>query len=162
MEVRKMRKLILTTASVLALGIGSAGVSFAADLGNTAPNSGANIPAMSQPAQNTVNPSGSWSLSKQDIQQAQEQLRDQGLYHGSIDGILGPETKQSLQQFQQKNGLQVTATLDQQTMDKLLGNPPVGQGSSMPPNMGQPTGPAVNPHPAAPNTNLGDHTAPRQ
>lgn len=157
-----MRKLILTTASVLALGIGGAGVSFAADLGNTTPKTGANMPAMSQPAQNAVNPSGSWSLSKQDIQQAQGQLRDQGLYHGNVDGILGPETKQALQQFQQKNGLQVTSTLDQQTMDKLLGNPAVGQGSSMPPNSGQPTGPVANPHPAQPSSNLGDHAAPRQ
>lgn len=156
-----MKKLILTTASVLALSIGGAGVSFAADMGNAAPNSGSNMPAMSQPAQNAENPSGE-SLSKPEIQQAQEQLRDQGLYHGNIDGILGPETKQALQQFQQKNGLRVTATLDQQTMDKLLGNPAVGQGSTMPPNSGQGAGPAPNPHPAQPSTNLGDHAAPKQ
>ena len=157
-----MRKLILTTASVLALGIGGAGVSFGAGLGNTAPSTGSNMPAMSQPAQNTVNPSGAWTLSRQDIRQAQEQLRDQGLYRGRIDGILGPGTKQALQQFQQNNGLQVTATLDQPTMYKLLANPVVGEGSSMPPNLGQSNLPAANPRPVQPSSNLGDHAAPQQ
>jgi peptidoglycan hydrolase-like protein with peptidoglycan-binding domain len=157
-----MKKLILATASVLALSIGGAGVSFAADMGNAAPNTGSNMPAMSQPAQNAENPSRAVNSSKQEIQQAQEQLRDQGLYRGNIDGLLGPETKQALEQFQQKNGLRVTAALDQQTMDRLLGNPAAGQGSSMPSNLGQGTGPTPNPHPVQPSSNLGDHTAPKQ
>jgi hypothetical protein len=35
--------------------------------------------------------------------------------------------------FQKSNGLERTATLDQQTADALIGNTGVGQGSSMPP-----------------------------
>jgi peptidoglycan hydrolase-like protein with peptidoglycan-binding domain len=96
------------------------------------------------------------------IRQAQEQLRDQGLYHGQIDGILGPETKQALQQFQQKNGLQATATLDQPTMNKLLGNAAAGEGSTMPPNLGPTAGPTGNPNPAVPPSSLGDHGAKQQ
>jgi peptidoglycan hydrolase-like protein with peptidoglycan-binding domain len=38
------------------------------------------------------------------IRRAQEKLRDQGLYHGPIDGILGPMTEAALQQFLQKRG----------------------------------------------------------
>jgi len=42
-----MPKLILATASVLALSIGGAGMSQAADTSNVAPNAGSNMPAMS-------------------------------------------------------------------------------------------------------------------
>ena len=42
------------------------------------------------------------NLSSSEVKQAQEKLRDEGIYRGKIDGVLGPETKQALQQFQQK------------------------------------------------------------
>jgi peptidoglycan hydrolase-like protein with peptidoglycan-binding domain len=152
-----MRKLILATASVLALGIGGAGVSHAAGTGKSAPNGGATVPA---PYGVTTNQLGGVNLPSSEIKGAQEKLRDQGLYHGRIDGVLGPETKQALQQFQQKNGLAVTATLDQQTMDKLSG---AAQGSSMPPASTQGTGPTANPQPATPGASgIGDHSAPKQ
>jgi peptidoglycan hydrolase-like protein with peptidoglycan-binding domain len=160
-----MTRLLLATASVLALAIGGAGVSFAANAGNPIPNAGTNMPAMSgtsQPAPNAVNASATWNSSKQKIRQVQEQLRDHGLYRGKIDGMVGPETRQALEQFQRKNGLQVTARLDQPTMNKLLGTPAVGQGSSMPPNLGQTTGPTSHPNAAVPPSNLGDHGAPHQ
>ena len=153
-----MRKLILTTASVLALGIGGAGVSHAANTSNMAPNAGSNMPTMSgTTSQNTMN------LSRSEIREAQQQLRNQGLYRGRIDGILGPETKQALGLFQKNNGLSQTATLDQQTMDKLLGNAGVGQGSSMPPAVYHGTGTMTNPQPTNPSAaGLGDHNTPKQ
>jgi peptidoglycan hydrolase-like protein with peptidoglycan-binding domain len=162
MEV-KMRKLILASASVLALAIGSSDAAFAAD-GRSTPNAGADTPATSsQYGTNagatygvTTNKQGGMNLPSGEIKRAQEQLRDQGLYNGKIDGVMGPETKQALQQFQQKNGLPVTATLDQQTMDKLSGG---GQGSSMPPTSNQ-GGSGANQHLAPPaGSNLGDHTS---
>src|ERR1700758_4540027 len=56
-----VRKLMLTTASILALGIGGAGVSQAADTSNMGPpNAGSNMPAMSgvpSASQTIVNPS---------------------------------------------------------------------------------------------------------
>ena len=154
-----MRKLILASASVLVLGIGGAGMSFAADMGNNAPrttgntpavsgttqygtNAGANMPGMSgmpEHQQTMVNPS------KDEIRQVQQELKDQGLYRGAVDGIMGPETKQALRHFQQKNGLPTTAELDQQTLAKLQGNPNAGMGSSMPQTN---------------QSNLGDHTGP--
>src|SRR5437764_439324 len=104
-----MRRLILTTASVLAIAIGGAGAGLAA--GNTAPNANTvtGMSGTSQPAMN---------LSKDEIRQAQQHLRDHGLYKGAVDGRMGPETRQAIEQFQRNNGLNVTATLDQQTMDK--------------------------------------------
>jgi len=146
-----MKRIILATASVLALGLGCAGAGLAADTGATAPNAGSTMPAMTGSSAHAVmNPS------KDEIRQAQEQLRNQRLYSGEIDGILGPETKQALHQFQQKNGLNQTATLDQPTMDKLFGNTGMGQGSTLPQNSGQTTTPMANPHPASPGSNLGD------
>jgi len=155
-----VRKLILTTASVLALGIGGAGVSQAANTSNMAPNAGSNMPAMSgAPAasQTIMNPS------RDEVREAQQQLRNQGLYHARIDGILGPETKQALGLFQKNNGLSQTATLDQPTMDKLLGNTGIGQGSSTPPTVYHGTGTMTNPQPANPSAGgLGDHNTPKQ
>ncbi|HEY3909592.1 MAG TPA: peptidoglycan-binding protein [Stellaceae bacterium] len=82
----------------------------------------------------TANPSTSMNAAQatpSEVRQAQEKLRGEGIYHGRIDGMMGPETQQALRQYQQKNGLQATATLDQKTMNSLLG-PAAGQGSSMP------------------------------
>ena len=144
-----MRKLILASASVLALGIGGAGVSFANDMNNPASGAGYNMPGSQTGAQ----------LSQSEVRQAQQQLRDHGLYHGTIDGIVGPETKHAIQQFQKNNGLNQTATLDRQTTDKLLGSPNMGQGSSMPPSSGQSTVPMSNPPSGS---NMGDHNAPQR
>ncbi|HYM72644.1 MAG TPA: peptidoglycan-binding protein [Stellaceae bacterium] len=65
-------------------------------------------------------------MSQGTIQQAQQQLKAQGLYNGQIDGIFGPETEQALSKFQQQNGLPQTADLDQQTLDRLMSGSPSG------------------------------------
>lgn len=70
------------------------------------------------------------SMSQSDIQQAQQQLKAQGLYRGAVDGILGPQTEQALSQFQQQSGLPQTADLDQQTMTRLMGGQSQGQAPS--------------------------------
>jgi peptidoglycan hydrolase-like protein with peptidoglycan-binding domain len=56
-----------------------------------------------------------------------------GLYDGSLDGVMGPETRRALAAFQKSNSLERTAMLDQQTADALIGDTGVGQGSSLPP-----------------------------
>jgi peptidoglycan hydrolase-like protein with peptidoglycan-binding domain len=118
-----IRKLILGTASILVLGIASPSLDFAAhadDVANAAPGS-----------------SEHWldatNLSKDDIRWAQVELHTIGLYNGSLDGIIGPETTRALLEFQKSNGLERTARLDQHTADVLIGGPGVGQGSGMPP-----------------------------
>ena len=127
-----MRKLILATASVLALGIGGAAVDDAVNAGNSIPNSEWNMPlapGTSQHLQTAAN------LSKDDFRRAQLELRNMGLYNGSLDGVVGPETKRALEQFQKNNGLDRTARLDGQTMVALFGNIGISQGSSMPPRL---------------------------
>jgi peptidoglycan hydrolase-like protein with peptidoglycan-binding domain len=124
-----------------------------------APNTGSNMPAMSGASsypQSTIYPS------QDEIRQAQQQLLDQGLYHGRIDGVLGPQSKQALGQFQKKNGLNQTATLDQPTTDKLLGNTDASQRSSTPPTVYHGTGSPANPQPPTSGGGLGDHSIPNQ
>jgi peptidoglycan hydrolase-like protein with peptidoglycan-binding domain len=124
-----MRKLILGTASVLALGIGGGALDYAADAGSTVPNT-QNMPSAFETSHSL---STAANLSKDDVRQARLELRNMGLYNGSLDGVVGPETKRGLEQFQKNNGLKRTATLDPQTLDALIGNPGMSQGSSVPP-----------------------------
>jgi peptidoglycan hydrolase-like protein with peptidoglycan-binding domain len=118
-----IRKLILGAASVMALGIGGAALDFSAyadDVANAQP----------EPSYHWLNAA---NPSKDDIRWTQVELHMQGFYNGSLDGVAGPETKRALLRFQKSNGLEPTATLDQQTADALIGDTAVGQGSSMPP-----------------------------
>jgi peptidoglycan hydrolase-like protein with peptidoglycan-binding domain len=116
-----IRKLILGTASVLALGIGGTVLNFPADAGEV-PNAA--------PGHHWLNPA---NLSKDDIRWAQVKLHMIGFYEGSLDGVVGPETKRAIIGFQKSNDLERTGTLDQQTADALIGDSVVGQGSSTPP-----------------------------
>ena len=114
-----LKKLMLGTASVLVLGIGGAALQFSAganDVLNAAPERTHHWLNAAQP-------------SKDDIRWAQVELHMIGLYKGSLDGVAGRETKRALLEFQTRNGLVRTATLDQQTADALIGHTGVGQGS---------------------------------
>jgi peptidoglycan hydrolase-like protein with peptidoglycan-binding domain len=127
--MRKLiRSLLLGAASVLALGIGGAALNYAADAGN--PVDAATMPPAAQTSDSSLTGD---AFRKDDIRWAQVELRGQGLYKGSLDGILGPETKQALCQFQKNTGLGWTASLDAQTWEALTADPGIGQGSSMQP-----------------------------
>ncbi|HJU20129.1 MAG TPA: peptidoglycan-binding domain-containing protein [Stellaceae bacterium] len=78
------------------------------------------------------------SHSRSTVKQAQRALRREGLYHGTIDGIIGPKTRQALAQYQRHNGLQVTASLNSRTMQSLMGQGAVGVGSSASTHMRHP------------------------
>jgi peptidoglycan hydrolase-like protein with peptidoglycan-binding domain len=132
-----LRKLILATASVLVIVIGGTAMSHAGDVGKTAPNPSWDTPANSGPSQH---PQAAANLSKDDIREAQLELRHSGLYNGSLDGVIGPQTKQALVRFQKDNGLEQTATLDGQTMVMMFGNIGTSQGPGVPRNSGQGTG----------------------
>jgi peptidoglycan hydrolase-like protein with peptidoglycan-binding domain len=130
-------KLILATASLLVIEFGAAAMSHAGDVGEPAPNSSGVGPASSGPSQF---PQAVADLSKDDIRQAQLELRHAGLYSGSPDGVIGPQTKQALMKFQQDYGLEQTATLDGSTMVTMFGNIGTSEGSSMPPKASQGAG----------------------
>src|SRR5262249_5615678 len=118
-----IRKLILGTASVLALGIAGTALDFSADADDVA-NSQLET---SYHSINAANPS------KDDIRWAQVELHMRWLYNGSLDGVRGPKTQRALFAFQKRTGLVPTAAIDQETVDALIGDAAVGQGSSMPP-----------------------------
>ena len=123
-----IRKFVLGTASVLALGFAGAALDYAADAGSAA--NAADMPAASQFSDNLLPSADIW---KDDVRWAQVELRDRGLYKGSLDGVLGPATRRALGRFQQNSGIEQTASLDAQTWEALTGAPTVGQGSSLPP-----------------------------
>jgi len=83
--------------------------------------------------------SGSSGVDRSQVKQAQQALQSQGLYQGKVDGVLGPETKQALKEFQQKNGLKQTGSLDQRTL-AALGGAGESSGSSMPSSGGASSG----------------------
>lgn len=63
------------------------------------------------------------------VKQAQQALKDNGLYKGKVDGKMGPQTKSALSQFQKQNGLKQTAQLDHATMKALTQGGSSGGGS---------------------------------
>ena len=115
-----IRKLLLGTASVLALGMAGGILSSVLDVidtGNTA--TAASTPAVVATSRDALTGD---ALRRDDIRWAQMELRYRGLYQGSLDGIVGPETKRALSQFQRVNGLGPSETLDAQTWEALTGS----------------------------------------
>ena len=51
----------------------------------------------------------------------QQELKDQGFYYGQVDGQPGAETSAAIRRYQIRNGLQVSGTLTQETLDSLKG-----------------------------------------
>ena len=143
-----MRKLVLGTASVLGLAIGGAALDYVADAGSPA-DAGTIRPTFetSQSSQTAA------FLRKDNIRCAQVELRNMGLYGGSLDGIEGPETKRALDQFQRNSGLKRTAMLDPQTLDVLVGNSGIGSGSGVSPG---PERAISITHPSGSSSNLGN------
>ncbi len=74
------------------------------------------------------------------IRNVQQQLSDLGFYYGEVDGLSGPETEAAIRRFQIRNGLSVTGTLTQETLEKLR-----SRGSQTPT-----TGQQTQPRPAPP------------
>jgi len=66
-------------------------------------------------------------LSHDDINKVQKSLSDKGLYHGHIDGVMGPRTRQAIGQYQKSENLPVTERLDAETAGKLgVGSESIG------------------------------------
>jgi Putative peptidoglycan binding domain len=56
----------------------------------------------------------------QEVANVQAALKEQGYYRGEIDGIIGPETRAALAEYQSAQGLEPTGTVDEPTM-RMLG-----------------------------------------
>jgi peptidoglycan hydrolase-like protein with peptidoglycan-binding domain len=128
------RRLILTTASVIALG---AGLTLA---GTTQANAWSHHSGMKSSAMH---------VSRAEVTDIQQKLQAENLYQGRIDGMLGPQTRRALADYQKQNGLRVTANLDRKTRDSLLrhmgaGSPP-SSATHMTPASSQGTAPSPAP-----------------
>jgi His-Xaa-Ser repeat protein HxsA len=53
------------------------------------------------------------------VQSAQQALQQGGFYKGSVDGKMGPHTRQAIRSFQQSKGLHATGHLNQKTLTAL-------------------------------------------
>jgi len=53
------------------------------------------------------------------VADVQASLQEQGFYHGDVDGLLGPLTRAALADYQQAQGLEMTAALDEPTLQSL-------------------------------------------
>jgi hypothetical protein len=53
------------------------------------------------------------------VADVQASLQEQGYYHGDVDGLMGPQTREALADFQRDHGLITTAALDQPTLSSL-------------------------------------------
>jgi hypothetical protein len=53
------------------------------------------------------------------IANAQSALQQQGYYRGEVDGLIGPLTRDAIADYQRANGLYVTSTIDQPTLQSL-------------------------------------------
>ena len=94
-----MKKLMVATAAVLALGVTVSGI---AQTNTQAPRS------TTMPPQSTLSDT---AVPESQVKQAQQQLKSAGLYKGAVDGKMGSDTEQAIEQFQQKHGLLATGTL---------------------------------------------------
>lgn len=56
---------------------------------------------------------------KEQIMQAQKMLKDGGMYAGEQTGKLDDDTRTGLKKYQEANGLKVTGTLNQLTLEKM-------------------------------------------
>src|SRR5581483_2724128 len=58
---------------------------------------------------------------RDDVKKAQQSLTEKGFYHGPVDGISGPQTRQAIADFQRSEHQPVTRRLDSKTAVKLNG-----------------------------------------
>lgn len=59
------------------------------------------------------------SASGSTVQSAQQALQQGGFYKGTVDGKMGPHTRQAIRSFQQSKGLHATGRLNQKTLTAL-------------------------------------------
>jgi peptidoglycan hydrolase-like protein with peptidoglycan-binding domain len=72
----------------------------------------------------------SQSQNPETVKQVQEKLSAAGLDVGQPDGKIGPKTQAALKQFQEKEGLQASGQLDQETLAALEIGTPEGTSTS--------------------------------
>lgn len=73
----------------------------------------------SQTKTRDMNTSWNEASTTENVKDVQSALSAHGLAVGSIDGVIGPKTRAALRDFQADNGLAVTGSINQETIQKL-------------------------------------------
>jgi peptidoglycan hydrolase-like protein with peptidoglycan-binding domain len=60
-----------------------------------------------------------WGMPDETVRQAQQVLRDQGYYHGPLDGVRNTQYLKAISNFQRAKGLPATTHLDGRTLAAL-------------------------------------------
>ncbi len=107
---------------------GSSGASSSASTGTSTGTTGVYGSASTSGTSSGMSSGSTTMVSVDQVKQAQQALKDQGLYKGRIDGIIGPQTRRALSQYQRDHQLTQTATLDSETLQSLNG--PMSSGGS--------------------------------
>jgi peptidoglycan hydrolase-like protein with peptidoglycan-binding domain len=91
-----------------------------------------NQPSASQDQPQQQQQSTAPGMDQSTIKQAQEKLSSKG-HDVQADGVLGPKTQAALKEFQEKEGIQASGRLDQETLAALgVDEGSAGTGSSSP------------------------------
>ena len=59
------------------------------------------------------------ATNREDAKKVQQSLKDKGHYNGPIDGLLGPQSRAGIREYQKSENLPVTGRLDAETAGKL-------------------------------------------
>jgi peptidoglycan hydrolase-like protein with peptidoglycan-binding domain len=116
-EMKRVTALALLLASVAAM----APPAFAQLPGETRP------PRSYDPVGDMQHNAQRWAPNEK-VREIQQALRDQGYYNGNLDGVLTPEFRRAIWDFQRAKGLPRTARLDDATI-AALGLPATGAAS---------------------------------
>jgi peptidoglycan hydrolase-like protein with peptidoglycan-binding domain len=116
-----MKKDVLTTVAALSLGLLAAWPA-AAQQSQTPRQPQQNTSQSSQPgagANSSPNQTAGVDLNRDQIRRVQQALDQKGFKAGRSDGRMGPETRDAVRSFQQKQGMQANGEIDQQTLAAL-------------------------------------------
>jgi peptidoglycan hydrolase-like protein with peptidoglycan-binding domain len=100
---------------------------------NAMPAQPPGVPGQTMAQQSGVNDFWTRPLTREQVREAQQRLQGMGLYNGAADGLMGSSTHRAIAQFQQRNGLPQTATLDEGTVSRLIGGTTMNIGAGTPP-----------------------------
>jgi peptidoglycan hydrolase-like protein with peptidoglycan-binding domain len=93
-------------------------------------SSGAQLNTGSRRSVRVASRGGSANMSVEEIREMQQVLLREG-FDVTVDGKLGPKTREALIEFQRKNGLEATGQINSETMTKLGINERGGEGSTI-------------------------------
>jgi peptidoglycan hydrolase-like protein with peptidoglycan-binding domain len=70
----------------------------------------------------SAKPADNQSASPLSIRDMQQQLKQAGLYQGSIDGVWGAESRSAMERYQKQHGLTPSGQLDRDTLQAMRGD----------------------------------------